>query len=143
MLRRGGFKDGDLGLSPAAETDLLEWVDSHVVAERSALAEWSAMDRAALIDIATHAQQLLDVVERTCLVHSDINATNLLIDPVSAGITALLDWEFASRRPARHRVRASLDGAAGSFGRLVRGALAAVIATSCGWLDSAGHTRVS
>jgi aminoglycoside phosphotransferase (APT) family kinase protein len=30
-----------------------------------------------------------------CLVHSDFNPKNLLVDPATARITGLIDWEFA------------------------------------------------
>jgi aminoglycoside phosphotransferase (APT) family kinase protein len=34
-------------------------------------------------------------VDRVCLVHSDFNPKNLLVDPETARITGLIDWEFA------------------------------------------------
>jgi aminoglycoside phosphotransferase (APT) family kinase protein len=34
-------------------------------------------------------------VDRFCLVHSDFNPKNLLVDPATAEITGLIDWEFA------------------------------------------------
>jgi len=34
-------------------------------------------------------------VDRVCLVHSDFNPKNLLVDPSTATITGLIDWEFA------------------------------------------------
>ena len=40
-------------------------------------------------------QALLDTVGRSCLVHSDVNPKNLLVDPDSLEVTGLLDWEFA------------------------------------------------
>ena len=41
------------------------------------------------------AQDLLDTVGRTCLVHSDLNPKNLLVDPDTLAVTGVLDWEFA------------------------------------------------
>ena len=38
---------------------------------------------------------LADGVRRVCLVHSDFNPKNLLVDPETARITGLIDWEFA------------------------------------------------
>jgi aminoglycoside phosphotransferase (APT) family kinase protein len=38
---------------------------------------------------------LAEGVDRVCLVHSDFNPKNLLVDPTSARITGLIDWEFA------------------------------------------------
>jgi aminoglycoside phosphotransferase (APT) family kinase protein len=34
-------------------------------------------------------------VDRVCMVHSDFNPKNLLVDPATARITGLIDWEFA------------------------------------------------
>jgi aminoglycoside phosphotransferase (APT) family kinase protein len=34
-------------------------------------------------------------VTRTCLVHSDLNPKNLLVDPETLEVTGVLDWEFA------------------------------------------------
>jgi aminoglycoside phosphotransferase (APT) family kinase protein len=48
-----------------------------------------------LPDVAERAQSLLDEVTRTCLVHSDFNPKNLLVDPATLRVTGLLDWEFA------------------------------------------------
>jgi aminoglycoside phosphotransferase (APT) family kinase protein len=48
-----------------------------------------------LVDVATRAQDLMDSVGRTCLVHSDANPKNVLVDPGTLEVTALLDWEFA------------------------------------------------
>jgi aminoglycoside phosphotransferase (APT) family kinase protein len=45
--------------------------------------------------VATDAQTLLDTVGRFCLVHSDVNPKNLLVDPDTLEVTGLLDWEFA------------------------------------------------
>ena len=41
------------------------------------------------------AQVLLDSVPRACLVHSDVNPKNLLLDPGTLALTGVLDWEFA------------------------------------------------
>ena len=49
--------------------------------------------------MADDAQDLLDTVGRSCLVHSDVNPKNLLVDPETPTVTALLDWEFAHSRP--------------------------------------------
>jgi aminoglycoside phosphotransferase (APT) family kinase protein len=38
---------------------------------------------------------LADGVDRVSLVHSDFNPKNLLVDPETARITGLIDWEFA------------------------------------------------
>jgi aminoglycoside phosphotransferase (APT) family kinase protein len=48
-----------------------------------------------LTRVTDEAQARLDTVGRTCLVHSDANPKNLLVDPETLAVTGLLDWEFA------------------------------------------------
>ena len=88
-LRPGPFVDpslriGDFGLADGlpgfVEAAGLRW-DPDLVAR--------------LVEVATEAQALLDTVGRTCLVHSDLNPKNLLVDPHTLEVTAVLDWEFA------------------------------------------------
>lgn len=94
MPRAGRFVDGELRVEPFHEaTDLPSWLERHRGA--GALQDWSPSEYAALLDVATQAQTLLDPVERTCLVHGDLNAKNLLVDPETLAVTGLLDWEFA------------------------------------------------
>jgi aminoglycoside phosphotransferase (APT) family kinase protein len=95
MLRAGLFADPELRIAPMppGATDLVEWVDSH--AEDTALAEWQAADLDALRKIADEAQVRLETVDRVCLVHSDFNPKNLLVDPDTGVVTGLVDWEFA------------------------------------------------
>lgn len=88
FLRPGPFVDAALGLGDFPAADLPEWVESR-------LTEWSAADRARLVVVTEAAQDLLDMVGRTCLVHSDINPKNVLVDPATLELTAVLDWEFA------------------------------------------------
>jgi aminoglycoside phosphotransferase (APT) family kinase protein len=90
MLRPGLFVSGDLRLEPLPSDDLTEWVAAH--RERLGL-ERGEYD--GLVAVAEHAQTLLDATERCCLVHSDFNAKNLLVDPADGTVTGLLDWEFA------------------------------------------------
>ncbi len=45
--------------------------------------------------IADQAEDLIAEVERYCLVHSDFNPKNLLVDPAEAVVTGLVDWEYA------------------------------------------------
>jgi aminoglycoside phosphotransferase (APT) family kinase protein len=71
-LRRGLFVDGDLTIEPY-DVRLPE----------------------ALGQVGEEAQALLDEETRSCVVHSDLNPKNLLIDPDSLEVTGLLDWEFA------------------------------------------------
>jgi len=95
MLRAGVFLDGDLriGSFPEGAGDLSGWVDAHL--EATALADWSAGDQSALRELAGDAEELLDDGGRTCLVHSDFNPKNLLVDPETGEVTGLVDWEFA------------------------------------------------
>lgn len=94
FLRPGLFADGTLRIEPfPAAEDLPAWVARH--REGTAIARWSSREYDALLGVADHAQTLLDRVDRTCLVHSDFNPKNLLVDPATGGVTGLLDWEFA------------------------------------------------
>lgn len=72
MVRRGVFADGDLTIEP------------YDVALPESLGR-----------VGTDAQALLDEETRTCLVHSDLNPKNLLLDPDTLEVTGVLDWEFA------------------------------------------------
>jgi aminoglycoside phosphotransferase (APT) family kinase protein len=94
FLDGGTFVDGSLRIEPfPAAADLPEWVAGH--RGSTALAEWSEPEYDALVALADHAQTLLDRVDRACLVHSDFNPKNLLVDPATCRVTGLLDWEFA------------------------------------------------
>jgi aminoglycoside phosphotransferase (APT) family kinase protein len=95
MLREGTFLDGDLrvGPPPPGHDDLLTWVERSSAG--TALGEWSEADRDRLWGVADRAQDLLDLTGRACLVHSDFNPKNILVDPSTGGVTGLLDWEFA------------------------------------------------
>lgn len=92
MLRPARFVDGELRLGDLGGPDgLPEWVAAH--ADR--LAHWSPDDLAGLRAVASGAQDLLDTVARTCLVHSDLNPKNLLVDPATLAVTGVVDWEYA------------------------------------------------
>jgi aminoglycoside phosphotransferase (APT) family kinase protein len=95
FLRAGVFVDGDLRVEPLPPEleDLVSFVESQRAG--TALAEWATEDYDALRAVAARGQELLDAVDRTCLVHSDFNPKNLLVDPESLRVTGLLDWEFA------------------------------------------------
>ena len=83
LLRTGSFTDGDLTITP--------WGDLE-------LPEPEGLDAAALDRLRGRwddAQALLDQVTRRCLVHSDLNPKNVLLDPRTLRVTALVDWEFA------------------------------------------------
>lgn len=94
----GDLVGADLRVEPwdlaGGDDGLPGWVDAHLEhLERQA--GWSDDERAGLVEVAHGAQALLDTVGRTCLVHSDLNPKNLLLDPTTLEVTALLDWEFA------------------------------------------------
>ena len=94
QLRPGPFVDGDLRVGPFGgngDDGLVEWVAAH----EQHLAHWTPDERAGLLEVAQEAQADLDEVTRTCLVHSDLNPKNLLVDPETLQITGLVDWEFA------------------------------------------------
>ncbi|MEV5964332.1 phosphotransferase [Kribbella sp. NPDC051952] len=89
FLTFGMFRDGELVIEPFGMGDLEQYVaglDLGLSAEQS--------ERFA--DVLAEAEDVLaDGVDRVCLVHSDFNPKNLLVDPETARITGLIDWEFA------------------------------------------------
>jgi aminoglycoside phosphotransferase (APT) family kinase protein len=89
--RGGPFVDaaltiGDFGLPD----DLPTFVAGHAEA-----LGWEPQLLNRLTSVARRAQTLLDEVGRTCLVHSDLNPKNVLVDPGNLTVTGVLDWEFA------------------------------------------------
>lgn len=90
-LRAGPFVDPDLTIGDFGVPDGLPgFVEDH--AERLA---WDEPALDGLRSVAVLAQAMLDEVGRTCLVHSDANPKNLLVDAGTLEVTGLLDWEFA------------------------------------------------
>jgi aminoglycoside phosphotransferase (APT) family kinase protein len=91
MLRAGAFLDGDLTIGdlPGPE-GLPEWVAEH----EQRLDRFTADELTGLREVAEEAQTLLDTVTRRCLVHSDVNPKNLLLDPATLEVTGLVDWEY-------------------------------------------------
>ena len=90
MLRAGAFVDPELTVEPWA-LDL----PAYVAELEPRLAHLSVDELEGLREVALEAQTLLDTVPRTCLVHSDLNPKNLLLDPGTLELAAVLDWEFA------------------------------------------------
>ena len=86
----GLFADPGLRIEAFPAGDLRDWVDAHA----SGLPGWDAGEVARLADLADRAQDLLDTVGRTCLVHSDLNPKNVLVDG-GGEVVVVLDWEFA------------------------------------------------
>lgn len=97
-LRSGTWAGSDLGIDPF-RLELPEWVERH----REALhrQDWSAAELADLMRLADRAQTVLERMDRTCVVHSDLNPKNLLVAPDTLRVAAVLDWEFShSGHPA-------------------------------------------
>ncbi|MGC4112489.1 MAG: phosphotransferase [Nocardioides sp.] len=91
MLRPGPFVDADLTIGDFGVPDGLPgFVD-----ELGGGLDLRPDDLPSLRAVAERAQVLLDSVGRTCLVHSDANPKNVLVDPATLTVTAVLDWEFA------------------------------------------------
>jgi aminoglycoside phosphotransferase (APT) family kinase protein len=93
MPRPGLFVDGDLRVEPFPVGDLPDLVAARRAG--SALEAWTPQEYDGLLAVADRAAEILDGVRRTCLVHSDLNPKNLLVDPVTLEVTGVLDWEFA------------------------------------------------
>jgi aminoglycoside phosphotransferase (APT) family kinase protein len=91
MLRAGELLDGELRIGDFPADGLPGWVSAH----EERLVDWSSAERGGLREVAVEAQSRLDTVRRTCLVHSDLNPKNLLVDRDTLRVTAVLDWEFA------------------------------------------------
>ena len=96
MLRAGPFVDGDLTIgSFALDGQTIDGLPAFVAGHEEALSHWAPGELEGLREVAVDAQALLDTVGRFCLVHSDVNPKNLLVDPDTLEVTGLLDWEFA------------------------------------------------
>lgn len=91
MPRTGMFADATLRIEPF-HLWLPDWVDTH--APRLAETGWSDGEIGALRAVAERAARELDGAP-ACLVHSDLNPKNVLVDPVTFEVTGVLDWEFA------------------------------------------------
>jgi len=89
FLTFGEFRGGELAIEPFGLGDL----------ERYAAGLDLGLDPGQLERfggvIAEAEDVLAEGVDRVCLVHSDFNPKNLLVDPATARITGLIDWEFS------------------------------------------------
>jgi len=96
QLKAGPFVDGDLTVgSFTAHDEPLDGLPALVELVEPSLGWWTPEELDGLRELAVDAQTLLDTVGRHCLVHSDFNPKNLLVDPGSLAVIGLLDWEYA------------------------------------------------
>jgi len=92
MPRGGEFVDPDLTIRSWGGFDgLPEYVETRL----PGLGHLTPDEVDGLREVAVDAQVRLDTVGRVCLVHSDLNPKNLLLDPDTLALTGVLDWEFA------------------------------------------------
>ena len=89
FLTFGLFRDGELAIEPFGSGDLERYVEGLDLG----FSPEQAVNFAGVIAAAEDV--LAEGVDRVCLVHSDFNPKNLLVDPATARITGLIDWEFA------------------------------------------------
>lgn len=92
MRAAGPFVDAELTLGSFGADDGLPGA---VVQAEPLLGWWTPGELAGLRELAVDAEALLDTVTRRCLVHSDLNPKNLLLDPATLEVTGLVDWEYA------------------------------------------------
>ena len=90
FLTFGVFSGRELAIG-SFEGSLTQWFNSHV--EGMGLSRDQVESLYAVLDRADDLSA--DGVDRVCLVHSDFNPKNLLVDPETAELTGLIDWEFA------------------------------------------------
>jgi aminoglycoside phosphotransferase (APT) family kinase protein len=99
FLRFAMFADGDLTLSTEQlPSDLASYAER--LRGNGRLSTWSAADWQALVALLDVAEDLLAEdagvrPTRAVLTHSDLNPKNILVDPATSQVSALLDWEFA------------------------------------------------
>jgi aminoglycoside phosphotransferase (APT) family kinase protein len=99
FLRFATFADGDLTLSnEQLPHDLQSWAEQ--LRSSGRLSTWPEADWQALISLVDSAEDLLAEdahvrPSRAVLTHSDVNPKNILVDPATSEVSALLDWEFA------------------------------------------------
>jgi aminoglycoside phosphotransferase (APT) family kinase protein len=91
FLTYGEFVGRELSIDPFDPGDLRQWFDDR--AEAIALKPDQVESLYAVLDRADDLAA--DGADRICLVHSDFNPKNLLVDPETAVVTGLIDWEFA------------------------------------------------
>jgi aminoglycoside phosphotransferase (APT) family kinase protein len=91
----GGWLQGlDLRVAPFDGEFALSAMTERVLASPFGVTLPSA-HRDNLRRVAVEAEDLIGSGGRACLVHSDFNPKNLLVDPVRCRVTGLVDWEYA------------------------------------------------
>jgi aminoglycoside phosphotransferase (APT) family kinase protein len=91
MLRPGPFVGPDLAIGDFGVDGLPDYLEQRL----PELGHLAPAELVGLREVALDAQTVLDTVARTVLVHSDLNPKNLLFDPDTLALTAVLDWEYA------------------------------------------------
>lgn len=100
-LRRGPLLDAELriGAPEGRHADLPALVSASEEALRQGAVGgpdgWTDAQWAGLTRVADEAQVLLESVDRACLVHGDLTAANVLVDPGTLEVAGLVDWEDA------------------------------------------------
>lgn len=92
FLDAGWFADADLTVRPFAELGYPDGLPEYADSLTLPLPD---PEKRGLRRLAVDAQARLDSVGRVCLVHSDFNPKNLILDGEDHSVRALLDWEFA------------------------------------------------
>jgi aminoglycoside phosphotransferase (APT) family kinase protein len=91
FLTFGEFRGRELAIESFGAGGLTQWFNKHVQDMGLTRDQADCMD-----GVLDQAEDLAATgVDRVCLVHSDFNPKNLLVDPESAELTGLIDWEFA------------------------------------------------
>lgn len=96
FLRGGRFVDDQLTIEPwpAAADGLADWVEAH--RDAPFFRDLDETEFGRLVEVAGAGQDLLDdYVSRVCLVHSDVNPKNVLVEPDTGAVSGLVDWEYA------------------------------------------------
>ncbi|MFC4784673.1 phosphotransferase family protein [Nocardioides sp. MAHUQ-72] len=96
QLKAGPFVDGDLTIGTfTIDGKQVDGLPAVVDLAEPGLGWWTPDELGGLREVAVEAQALLDTVTRHCLVHSDFNPKNVLVDPETLEVTGLVDWEYA------------------------------------------------
>jgi aminoglycoside phosphotransferase (APT) family kinase protein len=91
FLTFGEFRDGDLAIEPFGFGDLQSFFEGRIPD-----LGFDPKQVESFGEVIAYAEDVLaDGVDRVCLVHSDFNPKNLLVDPATVRVTGLIDWEFA------------------------------------------------